>query len=900
MFRLYLLIIFIIGIQNISAGQSQKYYYEVPGQNEFCKINCNGKSVLPSGRYVTPAGKTTPITKGAFGLAVSPNDSLVITLHNNVLHLIPTYEPEVNIRIPSYDKKYPATFDGSSFLGVAISADGKTAYLSGGDQGDIVVFDIPTKSKKATVQLNGMSNGVEYFDSFTSDLCISNSLQQLLVLDRGNNRLVRINLKDNKIISSVPLGRIPFGIAYDEQRKMVLVAHVGLFNYPLIPGVTPDNKDSMMLPFPAFATYSKEAREGILLEDGRKIPGLGSEHSDESMSVWGIDLVTNQVKFKIKTGRKIGEFIEDAEIVGGSSPNSIVINGKHAYVSNATNDLISVIDIEAQKLVDEIPIQVHPFLDKFRGIMPFGLALSKDGRDLYVACLGLNAVAILDTKSKKVKGLIPTGWGPTKVALLNDDKRLSIISIRGYGAGPNGGKDFVMPPQGNYIGDIQLSTIQFLNVPNKSELKKYTKIVLSNTFNKRKIKDRIGIENYFAQEDNPIKHIVYITKENRTFDEVFSQLEGVHGDSSLARFGERVNLIGPDSVFHKQVNVSPNHLKLARTYSVYDNFYCDSDASIHGHHWMMGTIPNEYVEANSNTSSRILPFSKAIGRRFPKTTGGIDPEDYNEIGGLWENLQRHNISYYNFGECNEFANAYEEWNNISFGATNAIAYSFPASLWNNTSRNYAGYNTNIPDQFRVIQFEEEFTKMWLNGKDKMPQFLGIQLPNDHGAGVRPEDGYTHTESFMADNDLALGRMISFLSKTPYWKNMLVIITEDDPQGGVDHLDAHRSILLMAGPYVKKNYVSHKHVNFGSILKLIYHQFNLPYVNQYDATASPLVDFFTDKPDFSEYKTMPCDSHIFNPDKAMHKYGKYFDWRSVKSETQMDHEVEQRKSFYKNK
>ncbi|MFZ1516573.1 MAG: bifunctional YncE family protein/alkaline phosphatase family protein [Saprospiraceae bacterium] len=882
-------------------AQIGKYLYEVPGKDEFCKIDRHGKSVLPSGRYVEPAGKTVSITKGAFGMAVATNDSIAITLHNGVLHIIPLNQPEQNIRIPSYDKKYPSIFEGSSFLGVAIAEDGQTAYLSGGDQGNIIVYDINTKSKKAVINLNGFINGVEYFDSFTSDLCIGKCLNELLVLDRGNNRLVRINLKSYEIIASIPIGRIPFGIAFDEIRKIVLVAHVGLFNYPLIPGVTPTNRDSMMLPFPAYATYSKEAREGVELNDGRKIPGLGSEHSDESMSVWGIDLISNHVKFKIKTGRKIGEFIEDAEIVGGSSPNSIAVGKRYAYISNATNDLISVIDLEKQKLVDEIPIQVHPFLDKFRGIMPFGLALSKNEQKLYVACLGLNAVAVIDTRSKEVKGLIPTGWGTSKVALLKNDKLLTAISIRGYGAGPNGGRDFVIPPQGNYIGDIQLSTLQFVEIPNRQKIKKYTKNVLENTFVKKKIKKNIAdTEKLFAGKENPIKHIVYITKENRTFDEVFSQINGVKGDTTLARFGERVKLKGPDSILHELVNVSPNHLKLARTYSVSDNFYCDSDASIHGHHWMVGTIPNEYVEVNSSTSSRILPFSKAPGRRFPKTTGGIDPEDYNEIGGLWENLQRHKISYFNFGECNEFANAYEEWNNTSFGATNAIAYSFPGSLWNNTSRNYAGYNTNIPDQYRVIQFEEEFTKMWLNGKDKMPQFIGIQLPNDHGAGVRPEDGYTHAESFMADNDLALGRIITFLSKTPYWKNMLVIITEDDPQGGVDHIDAHRSILMMVGPYVKRNYVSHKHANFGSILKLIYHQFNLPYVNQYDATASSIEDFFTSEPDFSEYQSVPCDSRIFNPDQALTKYNKFFDWKSVKSETQMDQESEQRKSFYKEK
>jgi hypothetical protein len=159
---------------------------------------------------------------------------------------------------------------------------------------------------------------------------------------------------------------------------------------------------------------------------------------------------------------------------------------------------------------------------------------------------------------------------------------------------------------------------------------------------------------------------------------------------------------------------------------------------------------------------------------------------------------------------------------------------------------------NIPDQFRLNQFESEFKKMWLSGTDTMPQFVTVQLPNDHSASSRPDDGYYFPQSFMADNDLALGRMLHFLSRTPYWKNMLVIVTEDDPQGGIDHIDAHRSILMMAGPYVKKNYTSHTHANFGSILKLIYNILGVPYVNQYDLTASDLSDFFTETPIFDIY------------------------------------------------
>jgi hypothetical protein len=267
---------------------------------------------------------------------------------------------------------------------------------------------------------------------------------------------------------------------------------------------------------------------------------------------------------------------------------------------------------------------------------------------------------------------------------------------------------------------------------------------------------------------------------------------------------------------------------------------------------------------------------------------------------LWEALERNNIPFYNFGEANETAHVREEWNDTLTGAAHGVMVPMQKALWSRTSHNYAGYNTNIPDQFRMEQFETEFTKMWLNGKEEMPRLIAMQVPNDHGAGARPEDGYPFQHSYMADNDLAIGRILHFLSRTKYWKNMLVIVTEDDPQGGVDHIDAHRSVLMMAGPYVKRNSVSHTHANFGSILKVIYNILNVPYVNQYDVTASLLSDFFTAKPDYTPYSLVFPDKRVFDPQKAMNRYNKNIDWRKIMQGPKIDDEDEQRTDHYKKK
>lgn len=880
-------------------GQRPVKTLQVPAENQFSNINTEGVSILSSGRFVTPVGQVTRITRGAFGLAISPDEKRAVVLHHNGVVTVMDLVKNESVRVPSYDGKIPS-LENETFLGVAFANDNRTVYLSGGDKGNVVVFDALSFKKLDTISLNGIFKGESYEDSFTSDLTINPVKNELLVLDRGNNRLVRIDILSKKITASIPVGRIPFGISLSKDGSKAFVANVGLYDYPLATGVTPFNKDTMHLDFPAFGIPSKEAdREGVTLPDGRFIPALGSALAEEAMSVWIVDLNKNQVAVKLKTGLQIGEKIEEAEIVGGASPNSVAVGSKFAYVSNATNDLISIIDIQKNKIVGDIKLTVDKRIDKYRGLMPFGLTLSKDEKTLYVALLGFNAVAVVDVQKRKTKGLIPTGWGTTRVQLFNNDKKLAILSARGYGAGQNGGRNFVKPLQGTYVGDIQLGTFQQLEVPNDVLLKTYTQQVLNNTFKEVEIKNtNIVCPPQYKNKTSPIKHVVYITKENRTYDEVFGQLKQANGDETLARFGVNVDVKVKDSVALRGASVSQNHYKIAQSWAFSDNFYCDSDASIHGHHWMMGTIPNEYVEANSAADGRFMPFSKAKGRRFPKTTGGVDPEDYNEIGGIWDNLYRNKVSFFNFGESNEAVNSYEEKFDTTFGASNSVVFPLPKVLFDNTSRDYAGYNTSIPDQFRVEQFEREFKRLWLSGKDTMPAFIGIQLPNDHTAKPRPEDGYPFIHSYVADNDLALGRMLDFLSKTPYWKSMLVIVTEDDPQGGVDHIDAHRSILMMAGPYVKKGYVSHKHANFGSILKTIYHILGVPYVNQYDATASLLDDFFTETPDFKQYEALPHDPSVFQPEKAMKIYGRDFDWRIIKQGAKFDNEDEQRREHYR--
>lgn len=894
----YILLFFILLSLSATAQLKEKKILEVPGKNQYAQININGSSVLPSGRWVTPAGELVRITHDPFGMCLSPDGKKAVTIHNGVFTII-ELDKLTTTRIPSYDKKDINPLGESSFIGVAFAEDNNTLYLSGGDNGAVIVFDIKANKVIDSLSLNGTVDGKKYEDSFTSDLLFHQD--ELLILDRGNFRLVRYDLKSKTIKKSIDVGRQPFGLAISKDKKTAFVANVGMYSYPLVEGANEKNYNEKLISSHPYGDNTKESIYGTNI-DGQFAPGVGSPISPEAMSIFSIDLSTNKVVDKYKTGHQIGEMVEDAEVVGGASPNSIAVGSKYIYVTNATNDNISVIDYKAHKIVSHIPIKIDKRIDKYRGALPFGITLSKDEKTLYVALLGMNAIAVIDVNLQKTIGLIPSGWGPTRVLLSSDEKYIYAITCRGLGAGPNGGKDFVAPPQGTYVGDIQLGSFQKIPMPDAQKLRTYTEQTIANTFveNNKKIDDNpLPVDPQTSK--SPIKYIVYITKENRTYDEVFGQLKTGKGDSTLARFGVNSEYTLADSLKSKMADmkVTPNHHKIAKSFAYSDNFYCDSDASIHGHHWMLGVIPNEWVEANSSVSKTAKLFSSAPGRRFPGSTGSMDPEDYAERGGIWEALERKKVPFYNFGEANETAHVRETWADTATGAGHGVMVPMQKALYSRTSHNYAGYNTNIPDQFRMNQFEEEFTKMWLSGKEKMPSLVTVQIPNDHTADPRPEDGYTSRASFVADNDLAIGRILHFLSRTPYWKNMLVIMTEDDPQGGVDHIDAHRSILMMASPYIKRGHVSNTHANFGSILKTIYNILQVPYVNQYDVTASLLQDFFTSKPDFTPYTLEMNDPRVFDVEKAMKVYHRNIDWRKVMKGPEMD-DVKEIKGNFKQK
>lgn len=887
-----------------AAVQSGEWIATAPAGKRPSLINIAGETIIPNGRVIAPYGNTVRVAPHPYGLALSPDGKIVITANSGTrpfsISILEDLKGEVKIRqIPEGAENDEGLLE-AVFMGLAITPDNQAVYVAGGTANKIFKFDIRTGTKLDSIDCTYQQRNGRPSSGYIGDMTMSNNGQRLYAVDQIGFRLLIIDTEQNKIIQRVPTGRYPFGVCLSKDQQSAFVANVGMFEYQRFGQLDIDNLKETAIDYPPFGFNTEEMREGYS-NDSVQVPGLGDPNVSESFSVWRIALQdTAQVKGKVKTGFLVGDLVEGIPAVGGASPNSVVATDRYVFVSNGNNDCVSVIDFEQDTVVQNIFLKPDPRLSQFRGAIPFGLALSPDQKQLFVAASGLNAVAVIDISSLSVEGYIPTGWFPSKVAVTPDGQQLIVANAKGYGSGPNGGADYKVGPAGTYIGNLMKGSVSIIDIPSKAELKTLTAKVIDNNFRFAPV-DETALANrknhpiplYPKANESPIKHIIFISKENRTYDEVFGQLPDGDGDSTIARYGLRrtfSNVAGTQTVENAHVMV--NHLALAQRFAISDNFYVDADHSADGHRWLVNTYPNEWVETSVAASyggkRRMRADSEAPGNlALVGSSGAIYPEDYNEAGSIWDHFDRNGISFFNFGFGMELAPAFSDSTMKYTGVKYLVNFPVPGPLFDHSSNQYATYNMAIPDQFRADQFMKEFDDRFQGPGKDLPQVLTIILPNDHGAGERPAAGYPFRESYMMDNDLALGRMIEFLSHTPYWKNMAIVVTEDDSQGGVDHVDAHRSILMVVSPYAKRRYVGHEHYSFGSIFKTFWHLLGAPYQNQYDATATDIADLFTSEPDFTPYKAFPVDPRAFDPQKVLDPFDETFDWKAVIESPELD-------------
>lgn len=905
--KILILILFTACGVKKNSENKPKWIISTPSGDQVTKINEKGTTVIPNGRFITPSGKNIITAPHPYGLTLSPNGNVAVTANSGTNPLSITIIRDILSDNPVVQQvpPGPATDKGvlaSVFMGLAVSPDNQIIYVAGGQENKVYLFDVNTGVKKDSIDCSFSSQDIDYRHGYIGDMKLSKDGKTLYAVDQIGFRMVIMDTETKKLTHSVPVGRYPFGICLSPDEKKAYVANVGMFEYSYIKDSNEKDAKIKAINYPAFAYGSKEMQTGIQ-NDTVAIKGLGDLNAIDAFSIFSINIEdTSQPKVvaKIKTGNLVGALVEDIPAVGGSSPNSIVATNDYVFVSNGTNDNVSVISIEKDAVVNTIPLKLDPRVKQFRGVIPFGLALSPDQKRLYVAESGINAVAVINVEDQKVLGHIPTAWFPSKIEVSRDGKKLIIANAKGFGSGPNGGTTFKLGADGSYIGSLMKGTVQIADIPKDEQLKEMTEHVVSNNFQFTHATDSVfknrannPIPLYPGEKESPIKHIVFISKENRTYDEIFGQIKKGDGDATIARYGENASFTNrkkTDSV--SNATVMPNHLALARQFSISDNFYVDADVSADGHRWLTNTYPNEWCEtataASYGGNRNFKEDSKAPGVfAMNGAAGAIYPEDYNEAGSMWDHLARNHVDFYNFGFSIMFEPALYKAEFKYTGIQQFVNFPMPAPLFERTSKMYPTYNTAIPDQFRIDQFIKEFNMKWMNGKGTMPPFATVIIPNDHGAGDQPEEGFPFRESYMADNDLAVGRIVEYLSHTPYWKNMLIVITEDDAQNGVDHIDAHRSILMLISPWVKRDYVGHQHYSFGSIFKSFWNILDMPYLNQYDAGATDLSDLFTTTPNYKPYNALEVDPKIFNPQKALDPFDEKFNWKSLKDSPKID-------------
>ena len=519
-----------------------------------------------------------------------------------------------------------------------------------------------------------------------------------------------------------------------------------------------------------------------------------------------------------------------------SHPTEMLLNSDQSllYVACANSTSVAVIDTKAGKTIEQLTTALYPNADN--GNTPNSLALSPDGKVLLVANADNNNVAVIDVSDRgrsRSLGFIPVGWYPTSVRFSKLDGKIYVANGKGQASKANrqGPNPLKGPPRTvqEYIGGLFQGTLAQIEQPSPVDMAKYTKTAFACSplrEDKAPVARPREADNPVPAkvgDASPIKHCIYIIKENRTYDQIFGDLPQGNGDPALCIFPERV---------------TPNHHALAKQFVLLDNFYVESEVSADGHEWSMAAYATDFVE-----KSWPLLYRGSREGKLKYPSEGNFPIARPSSGYIWDRCQEAGVTYRSYGE---------------FIANPAVPgqprTAKVKSLEGHFDPDFHGYDLDYSDQKRADRFIEELKRFEREGE--MPRFIVLRLPNDHTYGTSP-DKHTPT-AMVADNDLALGRLIEALSQSKFWKDTAVFVVEDDAQNGSDHVDAHRTVALVISPYTKRGFVDSSMYSTASMLRTMELILGLKPMTQFDAAALPMYNSFTAKADLAPYKHLPAN------------------------------------------
>jgi YVTN family beta-propeller protein len=529
-------------------------------------------------------------------------------------------------------------------------------------------------------------------------------------------------------------------------------------------------------------------------------------------------------------GRQVRTFTSDSlrEMMAldtGEHPSAMVLSpdGKRLFVASANSGIVNVFSTFSGEPLEEISTALYP--DAPRTTTPNALTLSPDGNTLNVAVADMNAVAVVNVGNiahSFVEGFFPTGWYPTGVTYTRDGKQLLVLSGKGMSPAANpltGGMErrlagllsMVSPPDRVSLADLTRRTYNLIPYTDAIRL------APANIPIGSPIPRSVGVS-------SPIKHVFYIIRENRTYDQILGDIKEGNGDPKLAIFGK---------------DVTPNAHSLAQNFVLFDNFYVDADVSFDGHAYSTAAYATDVVQKLWQTlyGNRGGLYLGEGGGLMRNPFGNLSSP---ESGYIWDYANRARVTVRSYGEFVD---------NVSKTASGeVVAVANVPGLKGLAAPTYAGFDLDISDSKRVDNWLSEFRDFERNGN--LPQLSVIHLPNDHTKGTTP--GAPTPRAMIADNDVSLGRIVETISNSAYWKDSAVFIVEDDAQSGPDHVDSHRSVLLVASPFAKRSFVDHTFYTTSGVLRTMELILGIEPMSQYDAAATPLFNAFTGTPSLSAY------------------------------------------------
>jgi YVTN family beta-propeller protein len=795
----------------------------------------DGRIIVPTNQILAPAGKQVIIPGRPTDVALSPDRKWLAVLNSRDVTLVDVEMGKVSSHV---------TIRGGGFKGIVFSPDGRQVYASS-MKGGILVAKVSKDGKlrladPIEVPVRRHRHGDS---SVPAGLAISADGKALYAALNLKNALGVFDAASGELKQEIPVGNAPYDV-------VLVGGYAYVSNWAgRLPG-----KDS--------PTGPSGGAPPVRVDPVRNIA------NDGSVSI--VDL---------KTGREI------SHVVVGLHPSGMAVtpDGKHVVVANASSDTLSVIDTGSRKVFETIstkPAERLPF-----GSAPNAVVFSADGRRLYASNGTNNSIAAIEfaPPHSKLLGCMPTGWYPAGLAFDADRKAIYVANIKGIGS-RNKSWEGSRKVNGNVVfgynsHDAQ-GTLTFMKLPSDKELANQTQTVLANN-RLKEIENALGTPrpNQLPRpvperqgEPSVFRHVIYIIRENRTYDQVLGDVKKGEGDPSLCIFGQEI---------------TPNAHKLVDEFTLLDNFNCSGVCSADGHQWTDEAYVTDYLEKAFGGWPRSYPYP------------GGDAMAYAPSGFLWDNVVAHKKTLRIYGE---FTTAKMKWTDpkqpgsphwmdlyhdflAKKGQVEVVVTPGIKTIEPYLCPTAAGFTLTILDVHRAGQFIDE-----LHGYEKkgeLPNLLMMILPNDHTSGTRP--GMPRPESAVADNDLALGRIVDAVSHSKFWKDTCIFIVEDDPQMGYDHIDGHRTVALVVSPYTRRKVVDSTNYNQTSMVRTIELVLGLPPMNQIDASATPMNSCFMEKPDLVPYSAVPNIIPLdrLNPEMSQIKEARARHWAEESVKMNLD-------------